>query len=84
VIALNLKDLEVDCLLISGLPNVRYLSGFTGSNGLLLLSHEQPILFTDSRYQIQAAQETKGEAKVHLVRSGPLSHAAAKVLAKKH
>jgi len=86
VIDLNFKDLEVDCMLISGLPNVRYLSGFTGSNGLLLLSddtHDAPILFTDSRYQIQAAQETKGEAKVHLVRSCPLSHAAAKVLAKK-
>jgi len=75
-------ELNIDALLISGLPNVRYVSGFTGSNGMLLASQDPPVLFTDPRYQIQAAQEKADGFKIHLVRSGPLSHAMAKLLAK--
>ena len=49
---------KVDALLVTALPNVRYLTGFTGSNGALLLTPERAIFFTDPRYTIQAGQET--------------------------
>lgn len=46
--------------LISALPNIRYLTGFTGSNGYLLVTPEIITLFTDGRYEIQARQQTQG------------------------
>jgi Xaa-Pro aminopeptidase len=42
---------------ISNLLNVRYLSGFTGSNAALLVSDSDVTLATDSRYEIQAADQ---------------------------
>ncbi len=49
---------NIDAALISGLPNVRYLAGFTGSNALLLVTRDAATLFTDPRYTIQASQES--------------------------
>ena len=46
--------------LVSGLPNIRYLTGFTGSNGYLLVTPDKVTLFTDGRYEIQARQQTQG------------------------
>ena len=37
----DLATLEIDCALISALPNVRYLSGFTGSNAALLVARAE-------------------------------------------
>ena len=48
---------KVDGLLIGSAANRRWLSGFTGSSGQLLVTREQAILATDSRYWQQAAQE---------------------------
>ena len=48
---------HVDTLLVSHLPNVFYLTGFTGSNAALLISSSQAILFTDPRYTTQAKRE---------------------------
>src|ERR1019366_8898844 len=56
-VAASLAARKLDALLVSFGPNLRYLSGFTGSNALLLVRPGQSILFTDPRYQIQAAQE---------------------------
>jgi Xaa-Pro aminopeptidase len=42
---------------ISNLINVRYLTGFTGSNAALLVSQSSATLATDSRYEIQAAAQ---------------------------
>ncbi|MFQ6026909.1 MAG: M24 family metallopeptidase [Dehalococcoidia bacterium] len=53
----RLPEREVDALLISIPENRRYLSGFTGSAGYLLLGADTPLLFTDSRYAEQAAQQ---------------------------
>lgn len=49
----------VDALLITHLPDIRYLCGFSGSNGALALAAKEAILFTDGRYTVQAAQETR-------------------------
>jgi len=42
---------------VSNLINIRYLTGFTGSNGALLVSKSDAILATDSRYEIQAREQ---------------------------
>ncbi|MEO7145530.1 MAG: Xaa-Pro peptidase family protein [Bryobacteraceae bacterium] len=61
---------KLDALLISHAPNVRYLTGYTGSNGLLLLdAGGRGILFTDPRYAIQAAREAT--CKAQRVRRAP-------------
>jgi Xaa-Pro aminopeptidase len=65
----GLAEHKLDGLLVSMGPNLRYLSGFTGSNGLLLLSQAKSILFTDPRYGIQAGQESS--CQVHISK-GPL------------
>ncbi len=53
-------------LLVSHLPNIRYLTGFTGSAALLLVRHDGAILFTDFRYATQAPAEVGGAAKVEI------------------
>ena len=56
-VAAELPKRKLDALLVSFGANLRYLSGFTGSNGLLLVLAEEAIFFTDPRYTIQASQE---------------------------
>ena len=56
LLARRLDELEVEALLVMRQVNVRYLTGFTGSNGQLLLSGE-PVLFTDPRYDEQSSKE---------------------------
>jgi Xaa-Pro aminopeptidase len=58
------SELKIDALLVSALPNIRYLSGFTGDNGLLLVTPESQTLFTDSRFTIQASQECTCAIKI--------------------
>jgi Xaa-Pro aminopeptidase len=53
----QLPELEADAFLATSLANVRYLTGFTGSNGQVLLSSERGAFFTDGRYERQAAHE---------------------------
>ena len=48
---------ELDALLVTSLPNIRYLSGFSGSNALLLVLPEEALLLTDFRYAAQVRQE---------------------------
>ncbi len=51
-----MSEAEVDALLVSAAPNVRWLTGFTGE-GLLVLGERGALLCTDSRYTVQAAEE---------------------------
>jgi Xaa-Pro aminopeptidase len=71
---------KVQALVVSSAANIRYLCGFTGSNGLMLLLPEQVVLFTDPRYGLQAASETS--VKVHVER-GSLLLAAGKWIRRK-
>jgi Xaa-Pro aminopeptidase len=50
----------VDAFFISHPPHLRYLCGFSGSNGFGLVTPRQNILFTDGRYATQARKEAKG------------------------
>ncbi len=53
----KLVEDSVDGLLISKPENWRYVSGFTGDSGVLLITAEHSFLFTDSRYTEQARSE---------------------------
>jgi Xaa-Pro aminopeptidase len=59
----QLATTRFDALLVSHLPNIRYLCGFTGSAGLLLVEQDSSVFFTDVRYDTQAHEEVKS-AKV--------------------
>jgi len=55
----QLPERNLEGMLISSPENRRYLSGFSGSAGYLLISDGQPVLVTDSRYTEQAANQAK-------------------------
>jgi Xaa-Pro aminopeptidase len=56
--AAALPALELDALLVTHRPNVRYLTGFSGSSAELLLGRAAAVLLTDGRYAAQAARES--------------------------
>ncbi|MFT4187626.1 MAG: Xaa-Pro peptidase family protein [Aeromicrobium sp.] len=59
--AVALRELKADRLLVTRLVNVRYLTGFTGSHGAVVLAADgTATLLTDGRYQDQAAAECDG------------------------
>ena len=60
----RVAGLGLDGLLVQSLPNVRYLTGFTGSSALLLLRPEDAVLVTDFRYAAQAPLEVGPSARV--------------------
>lgn len=60
-----LKSSELDALIVSNPYNRRYLSGFDGSAGLLVIGAEEAMLLTDFRYLDQAKAQT-AECTVHL------------------
>jgi Xaa-Pro aminopeptidase len=73
----SLRTVRAPAFLTTCLPNIRYLSGFTGSHGALLLTMDRAILFTDPRYQTQAPLESDCEIKIA---KGPLLAEVAKWL----
>ena len=48
---------EHEYFFVSGLANIRYLTGFHASNGIVLMAPDGPVLYTDGRYAIQARQQ---------------------------
>jgi Xaa-Pro aminopeptidase len=74
----TLVNEELDGFATTHPANLRYLCGYTGSNGLLLSLAGRRIFFTDGRYTQQAHEEVKG-ARVVIAR-GPLLTAAAKII----
>jgi Xaa-Pro dipeptidase len=74
----RLSELELDAVFVARPPNVRYLTGFTGSNGQLLLTSESAIFFTDGRYEEQSRHEVSGaDRAVYLDGFPPLRDRAA-------
>jgi len=60
----GLTAAHIDALLVTSLANVRYLTGFSGSSALLLVSPRDTVLVTDFRYKTQAAEEVGEIARV--------------------
>lgn len=57
---IRLAEQKLDALIVTNRSNVRYLSGFTGSAGMLTIGLDFQNLITDGRYDIQAHHQTKG------------------------
>ena len=72
----SLSTHRLDALLVTHPPNIRYLCGFTGSAGVLVLTGKRRVFITDGRYTEQARAEVQG-AKIVIARKGPLAAAAA-------
>jgi Xaa-Pro aminopeptidase len=65
----QLATRELDALLVSHLPNIRWLTGFTGSAGILVVTPSRTTLVTDFRYAVQAPQETGAVTEVLIERA---------------
>ena len=65
-----MNSADVYGLLVTHLPDVRYLSGFTGSSAALAITRRAARLFTDGRYRSQAAEEVKA-ARVEIATGAP-------------
>ncbi len=66
----------VEAVLVTHLPDVRWLCGFTGSNAALAVTEKKAVLFTDGRYTVQAKEETRG-ARVVIAKKSALKEACA-------
>lgn len=64
------EEYDIEAFIITGLWNIRYLSGFTGSNGVILITKDEKILVTDYRYFEQAGQQTDFEVVLHAGHTG--------------
>jgi Xaa-Pro aminopeptidase len=53
-VRLLLQSASLDAVVFFGLPNIRYLSGFTGTDGVFVVTREVAVFLTDSRYEQQA------------------------------
>ena len=74
----RLGELGCDGLLITKLTNIRYLTGFTGSAGLLLVLADDALLVTDGRYRDQAAEQIRtAEVSVRIEIGRPAAQVAA-------
>jgi Xaa-Pro aminopeptidase len=77
----RLPELKIDALLVSSPANVRYLSGYAGSNGVLLVTRAESHFFTDPRYAIEASRQIT--CKVHVEKKALLLAAAAVIVRKR-
>ena len=66
----HLRESGHAALLVTHLPDVLWLTGFTGSSAALVVTASAATLFTDGRYRAQAAQQVTG-AKVEIIDSAP-------------
>lgn len=72
----KLAESTADSLVVTHLPNVFYLTGFTGSAGVVTLKGHRCTLFTDGRYATQAPEETKSAGVKIAIAKGSLLQAA--------
>jgi len=78
----DLDGAGCDVLVVSDLTNVRYLTGFTGSAGLLLVSADEAVFVSDGRYRDQAAEQLEAagvDAEVVIVAAEPDAALAAHI-----
>ncbi len=64
-----LKEKKLDAILFSNLLNIRYLAGYSGSSGLLLVTARTADFLTDFRYKSQASREVKNARTTIIAKS---------------
>jgi len=64
LIGAGLENRELDAMLVTSPASVRYLTGFTGSNGAVLVLPGEAVFFTDPRYAIQSCREISCRTQV--------------------
>ncbi|MHC1750363.1 MAG: M24 family metallopeptidase [Cellulosilyticaceae bacterium] len=79
----HMEALKIDVMLINNLYNVRYMSGFAGSNGMLYIAKDKQLLITDFRYIEQAQKQAPGYEIVNQGNDG-LIKTAMKIAEKNH
>jgi len=62
----KLNSESLDALLITNLANIRYLTGFSGTSGLAIVTATEARLITDFRYETQVAEEVGDIAKIRI------------------
>ncbi len=60
----TIDEQDADAILVTRLPNVRYLTGFTGSNAQIMLARAESVFFTDGRYTEQSRHEVPDVERV--------------------
>jgi Xaa-Pro aminopeptidase len=70
----RMAEAGLDAFIVSSLTNVRYLTGFTGTNGMCVVRNDDALFVTDPRYVQQARQEVAGIRRV--VTPGTMMEAA--------
>jgi Xaa-Pro aminopeptidase len=79
-----LKKTGAEALLATCVPNVTYLTGFTGDSSYLLITQENQVLISDGRFLTQIEEECPG-LETDIRRAGvPIHHQVAKVLRTAH
>ncbi|SHK12378.1 M24 family metallopeptidase [Tepidibacter formicigenes] len=69
----EMKNRDLDAVLIYKPENRRYISGFTGTAGYVLITEDKSIFFTDFRYIQQAASQCKGFEILEISRNKPVT-----------
>ena len=78
------REHGADGVLLTFLPDVRWACGFTGSNGILLVTQSSAHFFADGRYLLQAAREVSG-AEIHITSDNLFEHlASSRLLSNEH
>jgi Xaa-Pro aminopeptidase len=72
----SVADPSIDGLLVTHLENAKYLTGFTGSNALVLMTPEDALFLTDGRYELQAAQQVPGFTRIIVPQGTTMQQAA--------
>jgi Xaa-Pro aminopeptidase len=81
--ALAAVEVSPDALLVTSMTNIRYLTGFTGSAGMLFLLPGETVLLTDGRYGTQAAEQLTAagvDARLEIARAAEQADRARQVV----
>lgn len=73
-VRLLMREQEIEALLVTTPPNRRYLSGFSGSAGSLLITATHALIFTDFRYRVQVEREAPSFTLHEVSHTNTLSH----------
>lgn len=76
----RMSEHALDALIVTSLSSIRYLTGFSGSNALVVLTAGNAFFISDSRYALQSAREVKKFRRIIGSRGLPEDAAAARTL----